>query len=169
MSLMRTGRCWKLPDQVSSDQLIASRLAFEFDPKVLRHHLLEELRPELAGEAQPGDCLVAGRNFANGSVHSHPFLAMQEMGLGLVAGSMPRGAFRLAVFMGVPMLTASDAFHEHVADGERLQVDFSTGSVVCSLSGREFQLQPLTAFLNDIISSGGGLEYVRRLMAEPQS
>ncbi len=165
MSMVRSGRCWKLPDDVSSDQLIGSHLAFQFDPKVLRRHLLEELRPEIAREAAPGDCLVAGRNFALGSVHSHPFLAMQDMDLGLVAVSMPRGAFRLAVFMGIPMLTGAAEFHAQVRDGERLEIDYASGRVTGE-GGREFALQPLAPFLNEIVTSGGGLQYVKRLVEE---
>lgn len=166
MSIIRSGRCWKLPDEVSSDQLIGSHLAFEFDPQILRQHLLEELRPELVREAQPGDCIVAGRNFAHGSVHSHPFLAMQAMGLGLIARSMPRGGFRLAVFMGIPMLTADDTLYDSVNDGDSLEIDYSLGKLRNATTGREFTVAPLAPFLQDIVASGGGLNYVQRLVKE---
>jgi 3-isopropylmalate/(R)-2-methylmalate dehydratase small subunit len=166
MSMLRGGRCWKLPDQVSSDQLIGSHLAFEFDPQILRKHLLAELRPELAAEAQSGDCLVAGKNFAHGSVHSHPFLAMQAMGLSLITRSMPRGGFRLAVFMGIPMLTADEALYDGVNDGDRLEIDFAAGRVSNVTNGLAFCVQPLAPFLYDIVASGGGLNYVKRLVKE---
>lgn len=155
------GRCWKLPDDVSSDQLIAAQHVFEFSPDVLRKHLLHELRPEIAGEAQPGDVLLAGENFALGSVHSHPFLAMKAMGMGLVCRSISRGPYRLSVFMGVPLLTADGDTYEAIADGDRLEVDFTAGTVVDRTTGRQHVLEPLPPFLIEIVAAGGGLEHAR--------
>jgi 3-isopropylmalate/(R)-2-methylmalate dehydratase small subunit len=153
------GRCWKLPDDVSSDQLIAAQHVFDFDPQLLRKHLLAELRPELSRQAQPGDILLAGENFANGSNHSHPFLAMKAIGMGLICCSVPRGPYRLAVFMGIPLLTCDAEIYRDIADGDRIEVDFASGELIDRSRDRHHRLQPLPPFLIDIVSAGGGLEY----------
>jgi 3-isopropylmalate/(R)-2-methylmalate dehydratase small subunit len=155
------GRCWKLPDDVSSDQLIEAKYVFDFDPQILKQHLLKELRPEIAREAQPGDILFAGENFANGSNHSHPFLAMKALGLGLVCRSISRGPYRLAVFMGIPLLTADAAVYQAIADGDQLEVDFAAGSIVDERSGRRHALEPLPPYLIEIVQAGGGLEHAK--------
>jgi 3-isopropylmalate/(R)-2-methylmalate dehydratase small subunit len=155
------GRCWKLPDDVSSDQLIAAQHVFEFSPEVLRKHLLAELRPEIAEQARPGDILLAGENFASGSNHSHPFLAMKAMGLGLVCRSISRGPYRLAVFMGIPLLTADAATYGAIADGDAVEVDFTAGAIADRTTGRDHTLEPLPAFLIEIVAAGGGLEHAR--------
>jgi 3-isopropylmalate/(R)-2-methylmalate dehydratase small subunit len=155
------GRCWKLPDDISSDQLIAAQHVFDFDPQLLRKHLLAEIRPEIAAQAKDGDILLAGDNFANGSNHSHPFLAMKAIGMGLICKSISRGPYRLAVFMGIPLLTCDAGVYDRVTDGDRIKVDFVTGALENLTAGGSFGLEPLPQFLIEIVAAGGGLEHAR--------
>ena len=158
------GRCWRFGDDLASDQLIPPQHVFEYDPKLLRRYLLAETRPELTQQAQPGDLLVAGRNFATGSIHSHPFLAMREMGIGLICASISRGPFRLAVFMGIPLLVIGAQAVAGLNDGDRLEVDFAAGRIANRTTGLDQQVEPLSPFLLDIISQGGGLSYARAMV-----
>jgi 3-isopropylmalate/(R)-2-methylmalate dehydratase small subunit len=157
----RCGRAWKFSSDISSDQLISARHVFEFDPRMLRHHLLEEVRPEFAKQAQPGDVIVAGRNFAHGSNHSHPFLAMKALGVGLLCRSLSRGPFRLAIFMGVPVLMVNSEVLDAIEDGQQLDIDFNRGSIVNLSTACTMQVEPLAPFLQDIVNAGGGLEYAK--------
>lgn len=163
--LVRRGRVWKLGADVASDLLISANHVFEYDPRMLRKHLLHEVRPELATEAKAGDVLVAGRRFAHGSQHSHPFLAMKEIGLGLLAVKPTRAPFRLAVYMGVPLLDIGADIHDQIEDGDTLEVDYVQGRIWLAGSGREFHTEPLPAFLLDIVRAGGGLGYMREQAA----
>jgi 3-isopropylmalate/(R)-2-methylmalate dehydratase small subunit len=156
-----SGRAWKFSSDISSDQLISARHVFEFDPRMLRHHLLAEVRPEFAQQAQPGDVIVAGRNFAHGSNHSHPFLAMKALGVGLLVRSLSRGPFRLAIFMGVPVLMAGSDVLDAIDDGDQLDIDFSRGVIFNTTSGKQMEVEPLAPFLQDIVNAGGGLEFVK--------
>ena len=160
-----SGRAWKFAGDISSDQLISARHVFEFDPRMLRHHLLAEVRPEFAQQAQPGDVIVAGRNFAHGSNHSHPFLAMKALGVGLLVRSLSRGPFRLAVFMGIPLLMAGAEVLDAIDDGQQIDIDFSAGTIHNVTTGKLMQVEPLAPFLQDIINAGGGLEFARTTLA----
>ena len=160
--LVLAGRCWRLGDDVSSDALISARHVFEYDPRLLRKHLLAEVRPEFAAEAQPGDVLVVGKRFAHGSQHSHPFLALKEMGIGLVARTLSRPAFRLAIYMGVPLLEVGADVLDQLGDGDRLRVDFATGTIADETSGARLQVDPLPAFLIEIVAAGGGLGHLKQ-------
>ncbi|MFO1395499.1 MAG: 3-isopropylmalate dehydratase [Burkholderiales bacterium] len=160
-NLIRAGRCWKIGDDVASDALISAHHTFEYDPKVLRKHLLHDLRPELAGLAQPGDTLLAGRRFGHGSHHSHPFLAMSDIGLGLLAQSLTRAPFRLAVFMAVPLLEIGRDVVDGIADGDHLHIDYGAGRIENRTQGRVFNVAPLPDFLLEIVAAGGGLDYLR--------
>lgn len=168
-NLVRTGRCWKIGDDVASDELISARHVFEYDPRVLRKHLLEDLRPDLPAQAQPGDVLLAGRRFAHGSHHSHPFLAMREMGLGLLAQPLKRAPFRLAVFVGVPLLEVTDEIVASIRDGDRLEVDYESGRIRNLTQGGTFTAPPLPDFLREIVKAGGGLNYLKGQAAEGSS
>jgi 3-isopropylmalate/(R)-2-methylmalate dehydratase small subunit len=163
--LVRKGRVWKLGDDVASDLLISANHVFEYDPRMLRKHLLHEVRPELAGEARDGDVIVAGRRFAHGSQHSHPFIAMKDMGLGLLAVKPTRAPFRLAVYMGVPLLEISEDMYAQLKDGDIVEIDYARGRITLDASGREFNTDPLPAFLLDIVRAGGGLGYMREQAA----
>ena len=45
----------------------------------LKQHTMEAYRPEFPKEVQPGDIIVAGRNFGCGS--SRPGLVLREVGI----------------------------------------------------------------------------------------
>jgi len=159
----RSGRCWKIGDDVASDALISARHTFEYDPKVLRRFLLQDLRPELAGQAQAGDTLLAGRRFGHGSHHSHPFLAMGDIGLGLVAQTLTRAPFRLAVFMGVPLLEVGRDVVDAICDGDLLDIDYAAGRIANRTRGDVFTVAPLPDFLLEIVAAGGGLDYLKHI------
>lgn len=165
-SVVRTGRCWKIGDDVASDELISARHVFEYDPRVLRKHLLADVRPEFPTQAQPGDILLAGRRFAHGSHHSHPFLAMKEMGLGLLAQPLKRAPFRLAVFLGVPLLEVPESVVASIEDGDRLEVDYGAARIRNLTRGSAFDVAPLPGFLLDIVQAGGGLNFLKQQATE---
>ncbi|MEM5386662.1 3-isopropylmalate dehydratase [Paraburkholderia phymatum] len=160
--LSTTGRVWKLPDDVSSDALISASHVFNYDPRALRKHLLFEVRPEIAEEARSGDVIVAGKRFAHGSQHSHPFIAMKEIGLGLLAVKLARAPYRISVYMGVPFLEISAVEYGAIEDGETLEVDFLNGNVRQTASGISHQVPPLPPFVLEIVSAGGGMPYLRK-------
>ena len=160
-TLTSSGRAWKFSSDISSDQLISARHVFEFDPRMLRAHLLAELRPEFAQQAQPGDVIVAGRNFAHGSNHSHPFLAMKALGVGLLCRSLSRGPFRLAVFMGVPVMMANADVLDAIEDGQQLDIDFTSGRIFNATTQQLLQGEALAPFLQEIVQAGGGLNFAR--------
>lgn len=162
---INSGRCWKLGDSVSNDQLMASKWVFDYELAILTKNILVDLIPQFAAEAKAGDYIVAGENFAHGSLHIHPFLALKEMGIGIISKSMPRGAFRLAIYAGVTLLTncgdACDAFN----DGDRISVDPMSGTLRNLSRKAELSVRPLPTFLADIIAAGGGVGYIKKTIA----
>lgn len=160
MNLIYEGRCWRLGDDISSDELISARHVFEYNPEQLRKHLLEELRPELAGQARSGDFIVAGKRFAHGSQHTHPFLAMKAMGLGLIAHRLLRPPFRLSIYSGVPLLELDEEALAMFHDGDRMRVDFRAGRLENLTRHQQIEVTPLPDFLLQIVQAGGGLGYL---------
>lgn len=169
MDLIYQGRCWKLDHNVSSDELISARHVFEYDPQQLRKHLLHEVRPEFSGEAQAGDLIVAGKRFAHGSQHTHPFLAMKAIGLGLLAPRLMRPPYRLAIYSGVPLLELNETHLDSFNDGDQLRVDFRSGQVQNLTQHWEIDVAPLPAFLLEIVQAGGGMSYLGATRVRPAS
>ncbi len=167
MKLVYQGRCWKLDENISSDELISARHVFEYDPHQLSKYLLAGPLPAFAQQARAGDLIVAGKRFAHGSQHTHPFLAMKAMGLGLVAHQLLRPPFRLSIYCGVPLLEADDDALAMFKDGDQMHVNFETGLIKNLSSGKETSVTPLPEFLLQIVRAGGGLGYLSATNTNP--
>jgi 3-isopropylmalate/(R)-2-methylmalate dehydratase small subunit len=138
--------------------LIAGRY---MDPKDLVPHLFEELRPGFPDLAKPGDIVVAGRNFGMGP-KMNGYIAMQAMGLGLVAESMPFLAYRAALGCGLRVLDRCPGILDLVEDGDEVEVDFSTGQFVNTSRGASHRFDPIPAALAELVELGGTAGFLRR-------
>ncbi len=62
------GRVWKYGDGVNTDVIFPGKYTYTLkEPKEIAAHALEDLDAQFAADAQPGDVIVAGRNWGNGS------------------------------------------------------------------------------------------------------
>ena len=60
-------KIWKLGDDIDTDIILPTEyLAYE-TVEEMKPYAFSPLRPELAGQIQPGDMIVAGNNFGCGS------------------------------------------------------------------------------------------------------
>lgn len=159
------GRAWVFGDDIPNDGgLMALRFVREqqYDPAVLAPHCFAEIDPRLAGRVRPGDLVVAGRNFAHGNAHIQGFLGLKGLGVGLLAESMSRGAFRAAINAGVPLLTPVRDITKTVSSGDDVHVDFLTGRIRNVSRGVEIETCPLPELLREIVAAGGGIAHMRR-------
>ncbi|WP_374449029.1 3-isopropylmalate dehydratase [Stella sp.] len=162
------GRCWKFGDNVLNDghiMDIGQVKAKETDPAVLAKYCMIGLDPTFAGKAQPGDIVVAGRNFGSGQLHMQGPLALKGLGLAVVSESMTRSFYRLMITAGVPMLSFMPGITQMVTNGDELEVDFRAGTVTNLTRGTTKQGEPLAPFLLDIIEAGGELAWIKKQRA----
>ena len=58
------GRVWKYGDDVNTDVIFPGRYTYTVThPQVMGEHALEDLDPSFSAAVQPGDVIVAGKNF----------------------------------------------------------------------------------------------------------
>jgi 3-isopropylmalate dehydratase small subunit len=153
------GRAFKLGDGVSTDAIIPGRYNVTTDLNALGKACLIEARPDFAATVQPGDVIVAGRNFGCGSSREHAPLAIQASGVkAVVASSFARIFYRNAVNIGLPVIQC-DALFEAVEDGEPIEVDVRTGSI--SAAGRTFQADPPAAVALKIMQAGTLVDLIK--------
>ena len=81
------GRCWKFGDNIMNDGGLMHHDFVKkqvWDKDVLKHHCLENVNPDFAKSAKPGDIIVAGKKFAHGNFHIQGFLGLKGLGVGVV-------------------------------------------------------------------------------------
>ncbi|MEZ0053581.1 3-isopropylmalate/(R)-2-methylmalate dehydratase small subunit [Mycobacterium sp. MAA66] len=153
MTVEFTGRVWVFGHDLNTDAMYPA-FAMKMDPPEAARHIFYEVRPGWTDEVQPGDIVVAGRNFGVGS--SRPVAALfTELGVaGLVAEEFNSLFFRNAVNSGLPAMTLPDAT-ELFADGDVGTFNLTEGSWRNVTSGAAGEVPPLPELLLDIITSGG--------------
>ena len=80
MAEVLKGRAFKFGDDVNTDEIIPARYLNTSDPKELAKHVMEDADPEFPKKVQPGDVIVAGKNFGCGSSREHAPIAIKAAG-----------------------------------------------------------------------------------------
>ena len=159
-----TGRVFLVGDDVDTDQLAPGRW-MKGGIEALAAHCLEGVRPDFAGDAQPGDILVAGRNFGMGSSREQAAEALRHLGLaGVVARSFAGIFYRNAINLGLPVLTAADL--SGVEEGDRATLDLAAGRLTLVDKGQVVPLAPVPENLRGILADGGLVPHLKRRFAE---
>ena len=155
-----TGRVWRFGDDVDTDAIIPGRFLTLYDPAELAKHAFEGTRDDFAGGAKKGDVIVAGTNFGCGSSREHVPLALKGAGIRvIVAASFARIFYRNAINSGLLPLVCKGA--AELRDGETAEVDLEAGTLTAG--GKLYELEPVPAFLREIVDAGGLVEYARGL------
>ncbi|MGH2404021.1 MAG: 3-isopropylmalate dehydratase small subunit [bacterium] len=158
------GTAWKLGDHVDTDVIIPARYLVTADPKVLAPRCFEDLDPTLASKIQPGDILIVGENFGQGSSREHAPIAIKGLGIScIVARSYARIFYRNAFNIGLPLLECDD-LHAVSESGDTLAVDNETGRVTNETRGTAHLAAPLPEFMRRLVEAGGIIPYVRQKM-----
>jgi 3-isopropylmalate/(R)-2-methylmalate dehydratase small subunit len=153
------GPVWCFGDGVSTDHITAGRYYhLRGDIKALAEHALEDADPEFARRAQPGDFVVGGKNFGQGSSREHAPLVLKERGVHVIlAQSFARIFFRNAVNVGVaPIVCDTEGFET----GDEIEVNLEEGRIENLTKGFERSFSPLAPVMNAILADGGLVPHV---------
>ncbi|ADC90106.1 3-isopropylmalate dehydratase, small subunit [Thermocrinis albus DSM 14484] len=157
------GKVWKFGDNVDTDQIIPARYLNTTDPYELAQHVMEDSEhPEFAKEHQPGDIIVAGKNFGSGSSREHAPIAIKYAGVPVViAKSFARIFFRNAINIGLPIVEVPQAVDE-ISHGDELEVDLDKGVIKNLTTGKEYSVKRFPEEIQAILKAGGLMEYARQ-------
>lgn len=165
-ALLPRGRVWRVGAGVDTDQL-APGATMKSGIEVTAAHCLEQVRPDFAGGARPGDVLVAGADFGIGSSREQAAQALVHLGIAAVVAPSYSGLFfRNAFNLGLLLLTCADA--ESLAEGERVTIDARAAQVIRA-DGAVLACEPVPPFLREMVEEGGLVNQLRRrLLARGQ-
>jgi 3-isopropylmalate dehydratase, small subunit (EC 4.2.1.33) len=71
------GRAWLFGDNIDTDAIIPARYLNTSDPRELAKHCMEDADASFVDKIQPGDIIVAGKNFGCGSSREHAPIAIK--------------------------------------------------------------------------------------------
>jgi 3-isopropylmalate/(R)-2-methylmalate dehydratase small subunit len=157
-----TGRARVAGDDINTDYIITSRRKREsLDPQVLRQYLFEEIDPRFAASIEPGDLIVAGKNFGCGSAMEVAVTAVLGAGIrAVLARGFSRTYYRNAVNNGLlPVVCDTSG----ICEGDILVVTYGEAIAVENVTrGVRIEAEPLPKIMFDIIEAGGLVPYFRQ-------
>lgn len=158
-------RVWKYGDNINTDMLFPGKYTYTCaTPEEIRPHLLEDLDAGFAKAVQPGDVIVAGRNFGCGSSREQPVVGLKAVGVAaIVAKGFARIFYRAAINQGLLLIECPAAVDTY-RDGSKIEIDAAGGTI--TVDGQSHSFPKLPPEIMAICDAGGLLEYTRAKLAQ---
>jgi len=155
------GKAHKLGDDINTDYIISGRYKFKtLDMDELATHIFEDLDPEFYSRLNPGDFIVAGKNFGCGSSREQAPLAIKHAKVAaVIAKSFARIFFRNAVNVGLMLIQADT---DSIDNGDELAVYPEKGIIKNLSKNLEIPFTPLPEFMLEILKDGGLVEHFKK-------
>ncbi|MFZ2356987.1 MAG: 3-isopropylmalate dehydratase small subunit [Candidatus Omnitrophota bacterium] len=154
------GKVHKFGDNINTDDIISAKYLVSTDEKELGVHCMETIAGDFIKKISKGDIIIAGSNFGCGSSREHAPLAIKGSGIGAVLAKSFAGIFfRNAINIGLPFLEFDNI--DELSDGDLVEIDLSTGIIKNLSNKRNYETQPFPEFLQQIVESGGLMNYIK--------
>ncbi len=157
--MMLKGKTWRFGDDVDTDVIVPARYLNTGNPEELKKHCMEDIDPEFSSKVQPGDIIVAGKNFGCGSSREHAPIAIKAAGIScIIARSFARIFYRNAINIGLPIFEIDEA--DQVKQGDIVEVDLGKSLITNLNDGKQYKAIELPQFLKDIYLHDGLIEFI---------
>jgi len=155
------GKAFVYGDDINTDVLFAGKYTYTVTERSeMAKYALEDLDPEFRDKVQPGDVIVAGKNFGCGSSREQAVKCLVAKGVGaVIARSFARIYYRNCINNALPAITCSDAV-DALEKGDKVEVDLEAGEIR-SAKGT-FTFPPLPEAVMGIFEAGGLIPYTRK-------
>ena len=154
-----TGKVWVLGDDIDTDIIIPTEYLALKTIDDMKQYGFSPLRPELAGQIQKGDIIVAGKNFGCGSSREQAPEVIKALGIPcIIAKSFARIFYRNALNNGLLLLEQPE-LHDVVKEGDTITV---TVNEDVDYNGKKYPITSLPENLMEIIEAGGLVKAMRR-------
>lgn len=155
------GKVWKYGDGVNTDVIFPGKYTYTLrEPAEIAAHALEDLDPGFASQAQPGDIIVAGKNWGNGSSREQAVTCLKYLGIAaVIAKSFGRIHYRNGINQGLLMI-ACPAAVDAAEMGDVLTINLAESMI--TLKGHQYPFPPISSTALGIIADGGLIPHVRK-------
>jgi 3-isopropylmalate/(R)-2-methylmalate dehydratase small subunit len=151
-------RAWVFGDSVDTDVITPGRY-MKLPVEEIAQHCLEAVSPGFSTRVEPGDAVVAGRNFGCGSSREQAPAALKQLGVAAVIAESFAGIFfRNSLNLGLPALVCREA--KSIRDGDTLTIDYDK-SVILN-RGKQLAFEPIPPHLMQMVRDGGLLAHLEK-------
>ena len=155
-----TGKVWVLGDDIDTDIIIPTEYLALKTIDDMKQYGFSPLRPELAGQIQKGDIIVAGKNFGCGSSREQAPGVLKALGVqAVIAKSFARIFFRNAINIGLPAIVCKD-LPDAVENGDTMILHMSEGTA--EVNGKTYTCTKLPEYMQNILNQGGLIASLNR-------
>lgn len=156
------GKVHKFRDDINTDEIIPAKFLNTTDHKELASHVMTGIDEGFPGKVKQGDIIVAGKNFGCGSSREHAPIAIKSSGIQcVIADSFARIFLRNSINIGLPIFESQNISKE-IKDGDTVEIDSEKGVIKNLTSGKIYKSKPFPKFLEEIITSGGLLSWMKK-------
>lgn len=156
------GTAHKYGDNIDTDVIIPARYLNTIDHKELASHCMEDIDKSFIKKVQPGDIMVANKNFGCGSSREHAPIALKAAGIScVIAETFARIFYRNSINIGLPIIECPEAARG-IEAGDQIEVDFDSGMIYNKTKETEFQGQAFPPFMQKIIEAEGLMNYINQ-------
>lgn len=173
------GRLWvlsdpdgELYDDIDTDMIFHNQYLHITDVDEMGQYTLDNLSgwaegsaEDFAEKAQPGDVIMAGKNFGAGSSRQQAVDCFRALGIGaIVAESFGAIYKRNAINSGLPIISfpGLTEIADQFESGDEITVDFETGQLTLE-DGESFEAEPFSQVQMDIYQAGDLFAYGKSL------
>ncbi|MCQ2560598.1 MAG: 3-isopropylmalate dehydratase [Clostridia bacterium] len=154
-----TGRVWVMGDDIDTDIIMPTEYLVFKTIGEMKPYAFSPLRPELAAQIQPGDIIVAGKNFGCGSSREQAPEVVKALGIKcVIAKSFARIFFRNAINNGLLLIENAD-LADDMKEGDEITV---TVNEKIEYNGKDYPIVSLPDNLVEIIDAGGLVKAMRK-------
>jgi 3-isopropylmalate/(R)-2-methylmalate dehydratase small subunit len=155
------GKVHKFGDDINTDYIMSSRHRTQtLDYTQLAKYLMEDIRPGFYAHVQPGDFIVAGKNFGCGSSREYAPKIIKAGGISaILAKSFARIFYRNAINLGLPLMECDT---DPINEGDTLRVNFASGKIFNETRGCSIQANPIPEFMVTLLQEGGTANFIRK-------
>lgn len=155
-----TGKVWILGDDIDTDIIIPTEYLALKTVQDMKPFAFSPLRPELAGQIEEGDIIVAGKNFGCGSSREQAPEVIKALGIkAVIAKSYARIFYRNSINNGLLLIENPD-LRDAVTEGDTIEI--AVGESITH-DGKTYPISSLPQNLLDILNAGGLVKAMRKL------
>ena len=159
-----SGKIWVMGDDIDTDTIIPGKRGTIPNVREMATYAFELYRPEFASTVQPGDIIVAGKNFGCGSSREQAATVIAANGVRcVIAKSFARIFFRNGFNSGI-LLLQNDEIQSACKEGDIVTVDVEKNTI--SVNGKEFTAKKVAENLFEIVHDGGLIEHRKKLIRQ---